>query len=81
MVKPRKGSTERDGVPWSGGCPMPGCVLANKHDGPCKIGNIEEEDYEIEVRVRSGDVRDNAARRGSRPLTRSASRACAVYCG
>lgn len=39
---------ERGGVPWTGGCPKKNCVLVAGHDGPCKRGAIEEEDYEVE---------------------------------
>ena len=45
-VKPKK--PERDGVPWTGGCPNKGCLLPKNHEGPCKKGAIEEEDYEVE---------------------------------
>ena len=29
-------STEREGVPWTGGCRKKRCVLQLDHDGPCK---------------------------------------------
>jgi len=47
-VKPKKPERDRDGVPWTGGCPKKNCVLAAGHDGPCKKGAVEEEDYEVE---------------------------------
>ena len=43
-----KEPTERDGVPWGGGCPHQGCVLRAKHAGECKLGDVAEEDYEVE---------------------------------
>ena len=39
---------QRNGVPWSGGCPRSGCVLQKNHEGPCKVGDIADEDYEVE---------------------------------
>ena len=33
---------------WAGQCPIEGCVLPCGHTAPCKRGEIEEEDYEVE---------------------------------
>ena len=33
---------------WAGRCPFEGCVLPCGHTEPCKRGEIEEEDYEVE---------------------------------
>ena len=33
---------------WAGRCPFQGCVLPCGHTEPCKRGEIEEEDYEVE---------------------------------
>jgi len=38
-------------VPWGGGCPHEGCVLKAKHAGECKLGDVAEEDYEVEYIV------------------------------
>lgn len=34
---------------WAGICQKtPGCIRAHKHGGRCKVGQVEEEDYEVE---------------------------------
>ena len=51
MPKERE-TKERDGVPWTGGCEHEDrCVLPRGHDGPCKLGAVEDEDYEVEYIV------------------------------